>query len=398
MKSVHKTIGISMILAIVPALGMAQSSGEISSLHGVLRELYNEMLPLCGQLIGVAQGIAGFAALWYIASRIWRHLANAESIDFYPLFRPFAIGICIAFFPSVIGLVNGVMQPTVDATSNMVKNSDRAIAGLLEQKEQAMKSTEAWKMYIGYDGTGDRDRWYRYTHDNAEPSDESIWDSLGNEFKFGMDMASYRFRHSVKEWLSEVLSVIYQAAALCIDTLRTFQLIVLAILGPLVFGIAVFDGFQHTLSVYIARYLNVYLWLPIANIFGSLLGKIQEQMLKLDISQVQGYGDTYFSSTDMAYMIFLIIGIIGYFTVPSMANYIIHAGGGSALSQKVTNLLYTTSRKAVSTTTGGAAMVADAMGDGYARMSQSMAGHGHSSDYFPDKKSSYQKDKLSGNL
>ena len=398
MKRLHKTIGLSMVLAFVPLMGMAQSSGEISSLHAVLRELYNEMLPLCGLLIGVAQGIAGFAALWYIASRVWRHLANAESIDFYPLFRPFAIGICIAFFPSVIGLVNGVMQPTVNATSNMVKNSDMAIAGLLEQKEQAMKSTEAWKMYVGADGTGDRDRWYRYTHDNAEPSDESIWESLGNEFRFGMDMASYRFRHSVKEWLSEVLSVIYQAAALCIDTLRTFQLIVLAILGPLVFGIAVFDGFQHTLSVYIARYLNVYLWLPIANIFGSLLGKIQEQMLKLDISQVQGYGDTFFSSTDTAYMIFLIIGIIGYFTVPSMANYIIHAGGGNALTQKVTNLLHSSSRKAISTTTGGAAMVGDAMGDGYARMSQSMAGHGHSSDYFPDKKSSYQKDKLSGNM
>ncbi|MBC9795357.1 conjugative transposon protein TraJ [Sinomicrobium weinanense] len=400
MRASLKTIKIWLFLALTPVTGLAQGSGEISSLHGVLQQLYAEMLPLCSQLIGVAQGIAGFAALWYIASRVWRHLANAESIDFYPLFRPFAIGICIAVFPSVIGLINGVMQPTVSATSAMVQNSDKAIAVLLERKEDALKKTEAWKMYVGADGMGDPDRWYRYTHDNAEPSDAGLWESLGNEFKFGMDMASYRFRHSVKEWLSEVLRVIFESATLCIDTLRTFQLIVLAILGPLVFGIAVFDGFQHTLAVWIARYLNVFLWLPIANIFGSLLGKIQQKMLELDISQVEGYGDTFFSSTDIAYMIFLIIGIVGYFTVPSMANYIIHAGGGSALTQKVTNLLKSSSRKVVSSTTTGAGMAVDAMGDVFSRMSQSMAGHGVSSDYFGSNSNTsnkYMKDKLKGN-
>ena len=35
----------------------------------------------------------------------------------------------------------------------------------------------------------------------------------------------------------------------------------------------------------------------------------------------------------------MIIGIIGYFTVPSVANYIIHAGGGNTLLYKVTNMM-----------------------------------------------------------
>lgn len=142
--------------------------------------------------------------------------------------------------------------------------------------------------------------------------------------------------------MSEVLQVLFQAAALCINTLRTFQLIILAILGPLVFGIAVFDGFQHTLTVWMARYINVFLWLPVANIFGAVIGKIQEKMLQLDIQQVQDYGDTFFSSTDVAYLIFMIIGIVGYFTVPSVANYIVHAGGGNTLLYKVSTLFSTT--------------------------------------------------------
>lgn len=170
---------------------------------------------------------------------------------------------------------------------------------------------------------------------------------------------------------------------------------VLSILGPLVFGIAVFDGFQHTLTVWLARYINIYLWLPVANIFGGIIGKVQEQMLRLDISQINTSGDTFFSRTDIGYLIFMIIGIVGYFTVPSVANYIVHAGGGSALGQKMTSLF----GGSVSSVTGGvyrtAGMTADAMGNADARMTQNMAATAGSSPYFKDR-NDYLTERLKG--
>lgn len=387
---------------ILPSLSHAQSvAGEMHGLQGVLDQLYNEMLPLCSKLIGVGQGIAGFAATWYIASRVWRHIANAEPIDFYPLFRPFVIGFAVMIFPSVLGMINGIMNPTVTATAEMVKGSDQAITILLKQKEQAIKDSDPWKMYVGESGSGDRDKWYKYTHpDDPTGNNEGTFESIGNDVKFAMSKASYNFRNAIKEWMSEVLRVIFEAAALCINTLRTFQLIVLAILGPLVFGISVFDGFQHTLTVWIARYINVFLWLPVANIFGSIIGKIQEKMLVLDIGQVQSNGDTFFSSTDVGYLVFMIIGIVGYFTVPSVANYIVNAGGGSAMVQKVTSLFSTSSRSAVNTMSGGAGMVTDAMGNAAGRISSSMSSYGTNSGYFNEGgssgKSEYMQDKISG--
>src|SRR6266542_5935315 len=138
--------------------------------------------------------------------------------------------------------------------------------------------------------------------------------------------------------MSQVLEILFQAADLCINTIRTFYMIVLAILGPLVFALAVFDGFQHTLTVWLARYINVFLWLPVANIFGAIIGKIQENMIKIDISQIQQNGDTFFTSTDAAYLVFMLIGIVGYFTVPSVANYIIHPGGGYGFLHKTTSI------------------------------------------------------------
>ncbi|WP_277014338.1 conjugative transposon protein TraJ [Flavobacterium lindanitolerans] len=401
MKTTKKKALVLAILCL-PILGKAQGlADEMNGLHGVLDQLYDEMMPLCSQLIGVGQGLAGFAALWYIASRVWRHLANAEPIDFYPLMRPFAIGLCIMLFPAVIGIINGVMKPTVTGTARMVEGSNKAIAVLLKKKEEAIKKTNAWQMYVGENGSGDRDRWYKYTNDNASPDDEGTFEGIGNDVKFAMSKLSYNFRNSVKEWMSEILRILFEAAALCIDTLRTFQLVVLAILGPLVFGLAVFDGFQHTLTVWLARYINIFLWLPVANIFGAIIGKIQEKMLALDISQIDTSGDTFFSRTDAAYLVFMIIGIVGYFTVPSVANYIVHAGGGGALGQKITSMFGRSTQSVVSATSAGVGMAADAMGKMAGQMSQGMAANGSTSPYFDEGggKSSggYQNDRLKGN-
>lgn len=397
MLQLNRAVAFAIAALLLPMVSQAQSVGdEMNSLHVILDQLYDEMMPLCNNLLGVGQGIAGFATIWYIGSRVWRHIANAEPIDFYPLFRPFVIGFCIMIFPSVLYLINGVMKPTVTATAAMVEGSNRAVELLLQKKEEAIKTTNAWQMYIGESGNGNQDRWYKYTHDNANPEEEGILDGVGNDIKFAMSKASYNFRNSVKEWMSEVLRVLFEAASLCIDTLRTFQLVVLSVLGPLVFGIAVFDGFQHTLMVWLARYINIYLWLPVANIFGSIIGKIQEKMLELDISQVTNYGDTFFSRTDMAYLIFMIIGIVGYFTVPSVANYIVHAGGGGALGQKVTNIFGGTASSVVNKTTQGGGVVLDAMGNTAGKMSQSMSSSTQASPYF-EEKGNYMGDRLKGN-
>ena len=377
------------VLLVLPGFSFAQSggglAGSIAGLQPVLDNVYNEMMPLCAQLIGVARGLAGFGALWYIASRVWRSLANAEAVDFYPLMRPFALGLAIVLFPLVIGALNGILQPVVRATGGMVKNSNKAIEALLKQKEAAVKQSKHWQMYVGETGNGDDSKWYRYTHPkDPDRESEGMFEGFGNDIKFQMDRLSYNFRNNIKQWMSEVLQVLFAAAALCINTVRTFYLIVMAILGPLVFGFAVFDGFQHTLTVWLARYINIFMWLPIANIFGTILGKIQENMLRIDISQIGQAGDTFFSPSDACYLIFMVIGIVGYFHVPGIANYIIHAGGGNAMLQKVNSLVVGGSMGAAGLAVAGNKMEHDAMGNSYRRMSGAFASS-EGSDYFKDK-------------
>lgn len=372
-------------LLVLPQLLQAQGfPSQIRGLHQILDNLYKEMLPLCGQLIGVGRALAGFAALFYIGVRVWRHIAAAEPIDFFPLFRPFVLGFCILIFPQVIGVINGILSPTVIGTAQMLQGTNATVERLMAQRERERKETRSYKMYGANDGSGNRDEWMKYTHSDKVGS-EGFFGSLGYDIEFAVSKAYYNFKSMFKDFLSFLLQILYEAAALCINTIRTFQLLIFAILGPLVFGLAVFDGFQHTLSVYLGRYINVYLWLPIANILGSLLGKIQEGMIKLDMSQMQQYGDSFFSSSDVGYLIFMLIGIVSYLTIPSIANMVVNAGGGGALTNKTTSIMVggaSTVMAAGAATTG---MVADSFGDANSRMSQGMASSGANSGYFSDK-------------
>ena len=149
-----------------------------------------------------------------------------------------------------------------------------------------------------------------------------------------MERASYNIKKAVRDWFRELLEILFQAAALVIDTIRTFYLIVLAILGPIAFAISVYDGFQSTLTQWITRYVSVYLWLPVSDLFSSILARIQVLMLERDLQLLD---DPSFipDSSNTVYIIFMIIGIVGYFTIPTVSNWIIQAGGLGGMNRNL---------------------------------------------------------------
>ena len=96
--------------------------GEFDNLHQILLSLYDEMMPLCADMTGVAKGLAGLGALFYVAMRVWQSLARAEAIDVYPLLRPFALGLCILFFPTIVlGTMNSVLSPIVQGVHGILE-------------------------------------------------------------------------------------------------------------------------------------------------------------------------------------------------------------------------------------------------------------------------------------
>ena len=302
---------------------------DFENLHQILRSLYEEMMPLCEDMAGVAKGIAGLGALFYVACRVWQSLARAEPIEVFPMLRPFAIGFCIMLFPSlVLGTLNGVMSPIVQGTAKILEAETLDMNEYRKQKDELeheamMRNPET--AYLVSNEEFDRQL------DELGWSPEDVVTMTGMYIERGM----YNMKKSVRDFFREILELMFQAAGLVIDTIRTFFLVVLAILGPIAFAISVWDGFQSTLTQWICRYIQVYLWLPVSDMFSTILAKIQVLMLQSDIERMQADPNFSLDSSDGVYIVFMIIGIIGYFTIPTVAGWIIQAGGMGSYGRNV---------------------------------------------------------------
>lgn len=387
---------IIMALLCLPVIAMAQSIPEtMHGMHGILADMKAKIIPRCGVLLGYARILACGGATFYIGYRVWKHIANAEPIDFFPLFRPFVLLLCIGMFGTVHATIDLFLKPVNAGTEALKLISDQSIKTLLAKKEEALKTTKAYAMFGVNDGDGDRDVWMYHTH-RDDVGKENLLESLGNDVEFAMSKAYYNLKNSFKEFVAFALQLLYEAAALCINTIATFNIIICIFIGPFVFALACFDGFQHSLTVWLARYINFSLWVPVANILGGILGIIQEEMIKLDIGQVLEYGQTFFSASDIGYLIFMIIGIVSYFTVPSIASMIVNPGGGSALTAKVSQYSSGVVNSGSGMLVGGAlgvaggaaaglGMTADVFGDAALKTSKGLSGHGSAGGYFKDK-------------
>lgn len=300
----------------------------LDNLHEVLRSLYDEMLPLSADMAAVAKGVAGLGALFFVAIKVWQALSRAEPIDMYPLLRPFALGLCIMFFPSmVLGTINAVLSPIVTGTHSILGEQ------VLDLNELQAKKDELDKEAM----LRDPETAYLVSNEAFDKKLEDLgWSPTDVSTMAGMymDRQAYKMEKAIKEWFRNLLEILFQAAALVIDTLRTFFLIVLSILGPIAFAISVWDGFQSTLTQWLTRYISVYLWLPVADLFSSMLAKIQSLIIEKDIEMLTD--PTYIpDTTNTVYIIFMIIGIVGYFTIPTVTGWIIQAGGAGNYTRNV---------------------------------------------------------------
>ena len=274
---------------------MVLLSIDFASLHTILESLYNEMMPLCEDMLGVAKGVAGLGALFYVALRVWQSMVRAEPVDVYPLLRPFALGICILLFPTlVLGTMNSILSPIVQGTHRMLEGQTLDMQQYRAQKDRLEREAmirNPETAYLVSDEEFDRQL------------DELGWSPGDAATRLGMymEVGMYNLEKSIRDAFRSLLELLFAAASLLIDTVRTFFLV----------------------------------WLPVSDLFSCMLAKIQVLMLQNDIAELQGNPDYSLDNSNCVYIIFMLIGIVGYFTVPTVSGWIVQAGGGGNYSRNL---------------------------------------------------------------
>ena len=181
---------------------------NFDNLHQILRSLYEQMMPLCGDMAGVAKGIAGLGALFYVAYRVWQSLARVEPIDVFPMLRPFAIGLCIMFFPTVVlGTINSIMSPVVQGTAKMLEAETLDMNRYREQKdkleyEAMMRNPETA---------------YLVSNEEFDKQLEELGWSPGDMVTMAgmyIERGMYNMKKGIRDFFREILELMFQAAAL----------------------------------------------------------------------------------------------------------------------------------------------------------------------------------------
>lgn len=304
---------------------------SFDGLHSILRDLYMQMMKMLSPIMLYACAIAGLGAIFFIGYRIWQSIARAEPIDVFALLRPFVLCILIVGFDTmVLGTINGIFSPFVEGTGKMMQSMKYDVREVQKQKDKVKREAEFHDiMTVG-----------GFIEDEEM---EAMLESIGwgeEEYSILQEMYSvYRYislDQITMRILRRVLEFLFQCASLVIDVIRTFFLIVLSLLGPIAFAISVFDGFHNTLTQWLSRYISVYLWLPVSDLLGTMLMKMQSMVIERDIHNTT-HGINLLSSdgTTTVYVIIIVIGIIGYFCIPTVANWIVQAGGMGAYNRNV---------------------------------------------------------------
>lgn len=327
-----------------------------SALQTSLYDAYNKLSPQFTDLASGMSLIAGIGAMIYVCTRIYRQILLEEPVNFYPLVKPIAISLVLALYPGFLGVVNGIMAVPSNYTAALVGDSNETLEKLLTQD---LIETDAYKYYMGDYGFGDYGSW---VEDNKVETSGPF--GVFSMMNFAGEMMLFQLKGYARMFMYEIVSLMYYTASVCIDAARIFFLLILSLLGPIAIALSMFENFSSSLTGWLTRYIHVSLWLPVANVYGFLINEIQINLINGALVQINASGTSSVNSTDMAMLVFLLFASIGYFTIPSVASWIVHPGHGGSGAMKQVNFLGNAAASAVGAATGaaGAAVALKAAG------------------------------------
>ena len=165
-----------------------------------------------------------------------------------------------------------------------------------------------------------------------QEKEATLWDKGINLLLTSYNIVSGRaLQHQINFYfmdsVRQLLESLFEAIVYLIAFLRTVFCVLLIIFGPLVFAISIFDGFQDNYLQWIARFINVNLYLPIALIVLALVQEVLIYVLEAEIIQVKSSLIYQPSMYYVSNMVVPICGIVGLVMVPKIASWIISASG-----------------------------------------------------------------------
>jgi conjugative transposon TraJ protein len=265
-------------------------------------------------LVDMARAIGGIAAFFYISKRIYEELIADNPISLLPLLRPFAFVLVLSFWGVFVNLLLVPTKGLSSLSEAIYADKKHIVAERLEEKQNAMLAADLPVFY------------------ENEEKEAALWDKGINILLTSYNIMTGRaIRNQINFYIMDavrqLLESVFEAIVYLIAFLRTVFCVLLVIFGPLVFALSIFDGFQDNYLQWIARFINVNLYLPIALLILALVQEVLIYMLEWEINKINSmlmYQPQIFYVTSL---VVPICGIVGMSMVPKIASWIVQATG-----------------------------------------------------------------------
>lgn len=311
-----------------------------------VKDVYEQALNDVADLQSYAMAIAGIGALLYICSKFWREWARGESIDFYGMLRPIAIGLCIINFSALPAFLEVCTSPLETVTKELREKKNVEFNEKLTQyasdnvndlKDAAQTTASNLSSLFG---SGEEIEAVE-TESSTTADNGSILTVLSKIYNIisyynPFDNLGRVVNQGVMWIISAVAKYLCIAVTYVLAVLVYFTKILLVIIGPLVFALSIYPKFDGLIVTWFSRYINVSLWIPICNLIGYMMQALVSTTMfsSADVSggvyEVQATQSNIFVA-----IIFQIVGLIMYCMVPRIAGWIIDPHGSDIIGSAV---------------------------------------------------------------
>jgi conjugative transposon TraJ protein len=265
-------------------------------------------------LVDMARAIGGIATFFYISKRIYEQLIADNPISMLPLLRPFALVLVITFWGPFVNLLMVPTKGLTKLSEAVYADKKHIVAQRLKDKQNAILAIDLPTFY-----------------ENQE-KEATLWDKGINMLLTTYNIVSGRALANqidfyVMDGIRQLLESLFEAVVYLIAFLRTVFCVLLIIFGPLVFAISIFDGFQDNYLQWIARFVNVNLYLPISMLILAIVQEVLIYVLDSEIAVINSsliYVPAHYYVSNM---VVPVCGIVGVLMVPRIASWIVQASG-----------------------------------------------------------------------
>lgn len=259
--------------------------------------------------------LCGLFALIYFANILMKTWAKGEAFDFHSLFKPFLIGVVIMNFNLVYSLIDSIVEPITQFTEGIASEQKSKIE--TKQTEYAGKVT-------------------RYEQARQRVIDKKKNDTFDKVEQF-FDNFGYYATETLMDALEIILSIIYSALKISVRVFNISFRVILIVLGPISFALSIIPYFKDNWKSWIAKYINVSLYLVVAAAIDVIIYKFRDIMLGIQITkydeaikQIESTED--FFALDAPFeasvitCVFMLIFVAMYLIIPSIVSMIVEKG------------------------------------------------------------------------